>query len=83
MPERYMRPCKVLEDDRKVLEVHERIHSRKIDRRVAKYRMKNSGIIKFTKQGRSNLRSGVGKGLLESNKRGESVYSREWRKYTT
>lgn len=80
--ERFMRPHKVLENGNKVLEIHERIKTRKLDRMVAKNRMKNSGIRKATRQGRSNLRSGVGRGVLESNKRGDSVFSSEWRKYT-
>lgn len=81
--ERFIRPHKVLENDNKVLEIHERVRTRKLDRMVAKNRMKNSGLKKFTRQGRSNLRAtGIGKGVLESNKRGESTYSSEWRKYT-
>lgn len=80
--ERFMRPHKVLDNGDKVLEIHERVKNRKLDRMVAKNRMKKSGLKKITKQGRSNLRSGIGKGILEANKRGDSTFSSKWREYT-
>ena len=79
--ERFIRPHKILDNGNKVLEIHERVKSRKLNRMVAKNRMKNSGLTKITKQGRTNLRSGLGKGVLESNKRGESEFSEKWREY--
>lgn len=79
--ERFIRPHKILDNGNKVLEIHERVKSRKLNRMVAKNRMKNSGVTKITKQGRTNLRSGLGKGVLESNKRGESEFSEKWREY--
>lgn len=70
MTERYIRPCKVLDNGSKVLEIHERIHTRKIDRMVAKNRMKKSGLKRIAHHDRKN------------NKKSDSIYSSEWRKYT-
>lgn len=81
MEDRKTRTIKKLEDGSKVVEVLERIHTRKIDRAVVRNNMRQQGLTRICAQGRSNLRSGVGKGLLESNKRGESHFASVWKKF--
>lgn len=81
MENRTISTIKKLENGSRVVSVQERVHTRKIDRRVLKHNMKLQGIRKICHQGRSSVRSGVGRGILESNKRGESHFASVWKKF--
>ena len=63
----------VLDDGRKVQEVLERVHTRKIDRKIAQNRMKKKGLSKINRK----ERSGSGHKIIVE----PSYFGRNWRNY--